>query len=297
MRRRLFVTAALAAATAAALAACTPQFVAPSGPAPLRYRDDVFTDFTKTSDITYGSAVDARGRTLTLTLDAWAPKGDTVTKRPAIVWVHGGSFCCGDPATDSFNKTSPELVDQAQVFAHKGYFSVSINYRTEPGGCSAAGPTASCITAIQESLADAQTAVRWLRTNASTYGIDPNRIAIGGSSAGAITAMNVAYSGNDAGVPAGATVRAAMSFSGAHLFGKIDGNDPPVFLMHGTNDPLVPYQWAVNTVNDATAAGAKAYLTTWDGEGHTPYVPHRSEILQQEANFLYWALDLAHAAR
>jgi acetyl esterase/lipase len=296
MRRRLFVTAALTAA-AVALAACTPQFVVPSGPAPLRYRDDVFTDFIKTSDITYASAVTAGGRALTLTLDAWAPKGDTVTTRPAIVWVHGGSFCCGDPATDGFNKTSPELVDQAQVFAHKGYFSVSINYRTEPGGCSAAAPSGSCITAIQEALADTQTAVRWLRANASTYGIDTNRIAVGGSSAGAITAMNVAYNGNDSGVPAGATVRAAMSFSGAHLMGKIDAQDPPTFLMHGTNDPLVPYQWAVNTVNDATAAGAKAYLTTWDGEGHTPYVQHRAEILQEEANFLYSAMDLAHAAR
>jgi acetyl esterase/lipase len=296
MRRRLFLTAASAAA-ALAFAACTPQFVVPSGPAPLRYRDAVFGDFTKTSDITYGSAVDARGGTLTLTLDMWAPTGDTVTKRPAIVWVHGGSFCCGDPATDSFNKTSPELVDQAQIYARKGYVNVSINYRTEPGGCSAAAPTSSCVTAMQEALADAETAVRWLRTNASTYGVDTNRIAIGGSSAGAITALNVAYHGNDAGVPTGSTVRAAASFSGAHILGTIDAQDPAVFLMHGTNDPLVPYQWALNTVSDATAAGAKAYLTTWDGAGHTPYLQHRDEILQQTSNFFYSAMDLAHAAR
>ena len=51
--------------------------------------------------------------------------------------------------------------------------NVSINYRLEPGGCSASAPTANCIIAIQEALADAQTAVRFLRTNAATYGIDP----------------------------------------------------------------------------------------------------------------------------
>jgi len=40
--------------------------------------------------------------------------------------------------------------------------------------------TGTCILAIQEALADAQSAVRFLRTNAATYGIDTTRIAIGG---------------------------------------------------------------------------------------------------------------------
>ena len=81
------------------------------------------------------------------------------------MWVHGGSFCCGD-------KTSPELVDEANTFAKKGYFNVSINYRLEPGGCSAGGVTPTCIMAIQEARDDAKTAVRFLRTNAALYGID-----------------------------------------------------------------------------------------------------------------------------
>ena len=59
-----------------------------------------------------------------------------MTERPAIVWVHGGSFCCGD-------KSSAEIVDEATTFARKGYFNVSINYRLEPGGCSAGAPTTS----------------------------------------------------------------------------------------------------------------------------------------------------------
>ena len=160
--------------------------MSPPGPAPLRYRDPVFSNVNVTSNITYGTAVDQAGNTDTLQLDMYAPKGDTDTSPPAIVWVHGGSFCCGD-------KTSPELVDEATTFAKEGYVNVSINYRLCPGGCSAGGVTAGCVEAIIQATYDAQAAVRWLRANATTYGIDPTRIAIGGSSAGAITAMNVAF--------------------------------------------------------------------------------------------------------
>ena len=65
------------------------------------------------------------GQTVTLKMDIYQPTSDTVTARPAIVWVHGGSFCCG-------NKSSPEIVDKASVFAKKGYVTVSIDYRLEP---------------------------------------------------------------------------------------------------------------------------------------------------------------------
>ncbi len=276
-------------AAAALLAACTPQYITPGGntTTPLRYRDAVFSAVTKTTNLTYGSAVDAQGRTVTLLFDSYEPTGDTNTKRPAIVWVHGGSFAHGD-------KASPELIDEAQTFARTGYFNISINYRLEPGGCSIVTPT--CITAIREAAADAMTAVRFLRANAATYRIDTDRIAIGGSSAGAITALNVAYAGNDAGTPAGSTVQAAVSLSGAHLVvGKVDAGDPPVFLLHGTEDELVLYDWATTTVEQAHDAGAEAYLTTWPGEGHVPYAEHRQQILDQTRNFLYAALDLAHA--
>jgi hypothetical protein len=57
----------------------------------------------------------------------------------------------------------------------------------------------------------------------------------------------------------------------------------------------VPYQWAVNTLNDATAAGLVSYLTTYQGEGHVPF-NHYVEIFAQQTNFLYWVLDLKHAA-
>jgi poly(3-hydroxybutyrate) depolymerase len=261
--------------------------ITPPGPAPLRYRDAVFGSVSTTSDIVYGSAVNNSGQTVTLLLDLYEPVGDTVTERPAIVWVHGGSFATG-------SKTSPELVDQANVFSGKGYVNASITYRLEPPGCSAGGPTVLCVIAISEAFQDAQNAVRFLRTNAATYGIDATRIAIGGTSAGAITAMNVGFS---TGEDPTAAVGAAVSLSGARLLGTPDPDDAPSLLFHGTADFVVPYQWAVDTLNAAVAVGLDSFLTTWTGAGHVPYVAHRTEILEQTQNFLYWEMDLANAAQ
>jgi acetyl esterase/lipase len=292
MQRRLLVV--LAFLLVFVTAACNP-LATPSGPAPLRYRDDIFSGVTKTADITYGSAVNLSGQTVTLKLDMYRPTGDTVTSRPAIVWVHGGSFCCG-------NKSSPEIVDEANVFAKKGFVNVSIDYRTEPGGCTGSVPVQTCIGAVGEARQDAQTAVRFLRSQAATYGIDPTRIAIGGSSAGAITALNVGYTpdnpgtGDHQGFPS--NVRAVQSISGGMLAsGPIDAGDAPALLFHGTADTLVPYDWAVTTTNQAKAAELVAVLRTWEGEGHVPYYQHRQQILDETRNFFYSQMDLAHAAR
>ena len=183
LRRLLPIVAVVVVA-----AGCDWPNIVPPGTAPVRYRDPIFNAVTVTSNVTYGSAVNLGSQTITLQLDVYQPTGDTVTSRPAIVWVHGGSFSCG-------SKTSAELVDEATTFAKEGYVNVSINYRLESPGCS--GSFSNCGVAIQEAAADAQTAVRYLRTNAATYGIDPNRIAIGGSSAGAITALNVGYASSE----------------------------------------------------------------------------------------------------
>jgi acetyl esterase/lipase len=285
--------AILAAACLLVLVACDAHITTPPGEGVVRYRDQVFTNVTVTSGLSYGSAVNSGGQTQDLKLDLYQPTGDTVTKRPAIVWVHGGSFRTG-------TRTSPEIVDQATVFSKKGFVNVSISYRLDPTGCSAANPGASCITAMRNAKEDAQAAVRWLRANATTYGIDTTRIAIGGSSAGAITALHV---GSDEDVPGSSgnpgypsNVRAAVSLSGARLFGVPEADDAWVLMFHGTSDVVVPYASAVSTADVLEAAGVQVSRRDWAGAGHVPYAANRTQILTETTNFLWWSMNLGYAA-
>ena len=144
--RRSLVVALLA--VVALIGAGCEQYIVPSGEAPLRYRDDIFSTVAKTGAVTYRTAVTQQGATVNLQLDVYRPVGDTVTQRPLIVFVHGGGFSSG-------TRTSPEIVDEATVFARKGYVTASIDYRLTPGGCSAGGPTAECVTAIVQAREDA----------------------------------------------------------------------------------------------------------------------------------------------
>lgn len=290
MPRRLLL---LLVCAAVLLAACEFQHIVPPGDAPLRYRDEVFTTVDTTSDIAYGEAVNEDGEDETLLLDLYEPAGDSVDARPAIVWIHGGGFRSG-------NKSSPEIVDEATTLARKGYVSVSISYRLSSVGCSSSSPTVDCLIAIQNAQHDAQAAVRWLRANAATYEIDADRIAAAGSSAGAITALNVGFDPDDPGTSGNpgypSDVGAAVSLSGARVLTRVDEGEAWALLFHGTSDGVVPFAWAEDTLEEAHAAGVVANLTAWPGEGHVPYVDHRDEIIDQTTNFLWWALNMGGAA-
>lgn len=288
MRRRLLVV--LFALVALVLTGCDLRLVTPTGPAPLRYRDAVFTTVTKTADITYGSATNQQGQVVTLKMDLYEPAGDAIGARPVIVLVHGGSFRSG-------NKTSAELVDQANVYAKQGYVAASISYRLAPNGCTTI--TVECVNAIRDAKHDAQAAVRFLRSKAVDYRLDVGRIAMAGSSAGAITAVEVGYGPEEVGASGNpgydSTIRAAVSLSGAKILTVPNPGEAAVLLLHSSGDAVVPYQWATNTVTAAETAGTYVEITTWDENSHVPYSAHRTEILSQTSNFLYWNLDLTHA--
>ena len=83
--------AAVAIAAGILLTACIPWEVArPDGPAPLRYRDQVFSKYTVAKDLQYGSGPGLDGAPVALKLDLYEPANDRIAARPAIVWVHGG---------------------------------------------------------------------------------------------------------------------------------------------------------------------------------------------------------------
>jgi predicted esterase len=288
---------ALAAVVVLVLAAC--DLPKPAGDGVVRYRDVVFTSVTRTADVQYASAAGRSGAVEALKLDVYRPQGDTQTERPALVFVHGGGYSGGD-------KGSGPSAQLAASFPTLGYVTFSINYRlmAPPGGCTGATAGSNeCIVAAVTAITDAQAAVRWVRTHASEYGVDPSRIGIAGESAGGITATGVGLyaenpnnDGEDTTVTA--TVGGFFSISGGLPGGTFaSADDAPGVLVSGTADGIVPYQWSVDTANALNAAGRLGLLQTIDGAGHVPWVePHKSHMTEQAQYFFYYALDLAHAA-
>jgi dienelactone hydrolase len=279
------------ALSTAVLAGCT--IPRPAGDSPLRYRDQVFPSATVTNDLTYGSAPDLDGNPVTLKLDLYQPTGDTITKRPALVWIHGGGFTMGDKSSGRH---------MATLFARLGYVAVSINYRLlSPDGCGGnPNPTPICQQAAMGAQHDAQAAVRWLRAHAATYRIDTSRIAVGGSSAGAVTSLLVDWrpeDPGDSGNPGPSSkVRAAVSVSGgAPTNDYITADDGPALFIHGTADHVVPYQWAVLNSGRMYNLGIFTVLEQIDGAGHGLAQDYGQLIDEQSDYFLYYALDLLHA--
>ena len=122
-------------------------------------------------DVTY-----ARYDDRTLEMDIYRPKS-AWGKLPAIVCIHGGGWANG-------NRTNHGRV--AQALAARGYVAATISYRLSG--------EAPFPAAIQ----DCKAAVRFLRANAVTYGIDAEHIgAIGLSAGGHLTALLATSSGVD----------------------------------------------------------------------------------------------------
>lgn len=269
-------------------------FAATAG-AEKRYRDDVFKKVKVQRDLVYGSAP-VNGQPQDLKLDLYTPKGDEVKKRPVAIWVHGGGFSSGDKADPA--SPAPAL---AREFARKGYVSASINYRLLATGECSGATVAQCYDAAVQAVHDAQTAVAFLRANAKSFGIDRKRIAIGGESAGAITATGVGVLDGDPGDGSGPAdpsraVGAFSSISGGlpgALF--VDASSAPGILFASVDDPLVPYSWSVETYDKLVGLGIPSRLTAFPGNDHVPFEQYGDVIEKQSAKFFYGELDLKNA--
>ena len=101
-------------------------------------------------------------------LDLFVPakENPSSSKRPAIVFIHGGGWRSGD-------KGGGQWRSQPIAYAQKGYVCISVNYRLTDE------------TALPGCIEDCKNAVRWLRANAEKYNVDPDRIGAYGNSAGA----------------------------------------------------------------------------------------------------------------
>ncbi len=122
---------------------------------------------------------------LNLTMDLYLPTNDYLKERPLIVFIHGGAFFIG-------SKTDNPIVLWCKHYAELGYAVASINYRM------GFRPTQASIERCgYAAVQDAHAALRYLVHNKDKYRINPDYIFVAGSSAGSITALNLAFMTND----------------------------------------------------------------------------------------------------
>jgi len=267
-----------------------------------RYTSMVFSDaqLTRTTNVVFGGGPDlVTGAPVTLTLDTYAPStaaDPQPTGRPAIVWLYGGGFAGG---------RKEDVGGTASEYARRGYVTIAPNYRVDPGNdCQAVqhGTTTDitrCAAAIWGAQHDAQAAVRWVRAHAAQLGVDPNKIAAGGFSAGAITALNLAYHADDPGTSGNpgysSRVSAAVAASGCEEDPTVIGLwDAPVSIIASHDDPAVFYSCTAQTVATARAAGLVADLHDYPGALHAGdlYLAHKATTDAQWATFLTTWLKL-----
>lgn len=106
--------------------------------------------------------------------------------RPGVLWIHGGGYVVGSPEMEAFAT--------ARLVRDLGVVAISPDYRLAPEHPFPAG------------LDDCMAALRWMRANAQEFGVDPDRLAVMGASAGGGLAAAVAQRSHDEGIPLRAQV-------------------------------------------------------------------------------------------
>ena len=227
-----------------------------------RYETEIFSSVTVT-EVNYSDVYNDNAHKM----DVYTPDGDTAINRPLILFIHGGSFYGGD-------KTNVDCQDFCNAFAKKGYVTASINYRLVSliNIASFLSNNDEQYEAVLKATLDIKAAIRYFRkdfTNGNTYGIDSNTIFIGGTSAGAITAIHLAYIDDISDLPitpldiqavanslgglegdAGnlgysSEVNAVISFAGGiNDVSWIDSADEPLVSIQGDADQTVAYNCA-----------------------------------------------------
>ena len=216
----------------------------------------------------------------------YEPKGHKAgAKRPAIVFFFGGGWRGGTPR---------QFLEHCRYLASKGMVAMTADYRvssrqgTKPVHC----------------VRDGKSAVRWIRQNADRLGIDPDRVAAGGGSAGGHVAACTGTlpkhdePGEDAKVSSvpnamvlfnpvliTAEAEGLKTFGGDRLeklkarlgvedpktmspYHNIRKGLPPTLVLHGKGDTTVPYLTAEAYVKQATKTGLRAELAGYDAMPH-----------------------------
>jgi acetyl esterase len=190
---------------------------------------------------------------------------------PAIVFFFGGGWVGGTPE---------QFFPHCQYLASRGMVAISAEYRVKDRH----GVTP------QECVLDGKSAMRWVRAHAAELGIDPQRIAAGGGSAGGHVALCTAMIQVDGETQAAASAMPdalvlfnpvadttegqisvrfpggqAQALSPAH---HVCPGLPPAIIFHGTADTTVPFAQVERFCERMVQAGNICRLVAFEGKGH-----------------------------
>ncbi len=219
--------------------------------------------------------------------------------RPAIVFFFGGGWRNGSPA---------QFEGQCRRLAALGMVAISADYRVSSRNQS---------TAL-DSIHDAKSAIRYVRRNAARLGIDPNRIAAGGGSAGghiaaaagviegleepgedpsisskpnALVLFNPALSLTGDGALSSRPEFAGVDPASVSPASHVSKGAPPTVIFHGKADNTVPYSTVEAYTKKSQSAGNRCELVGYDGQTHgffnnRPGNPFYGETLRAAEKFL-----------
>jgi acetyl esterase/lipase len=218
-----------------------------------------------------------------LDADVYMPRG--TGPFPGMLVVHGGAWHAGSRA---------QLAGIAARFAEHGYTAVAISYRLAPQ------------SKFPAQIYDCAAAVRWMRTNATEYKIDPQRIGgFGYSAGGHLVALLGTLNDNDfkepgvsvdapsarlqcvlaGGAPCdfrdlpgdsnflgywlgGTPTEKADNYRNASPANFITADDPPMYFFSGVDDALVPIAGPQKMVEALRRAGVTAEMHAVKNSGH-----------------------------
>jgi acetyl esterase/lipase len=257
MSRRSFVGSALAAAAMPVAEAARTQTLRAAQ-----------TEVTVEKDIVFG-----KGGEMDLKLDIYKPPAGT-EKRMATIHFHGGGFAGG---------SKDALADRIKPYAALGYVAIAAQYRL------------SGQAGFPALVHDAKAAIRWVRANARTLGIEPQRIGVVGYSAGGYHALFTAGTANrpefegrggNAGVSTQVAVCVAyypatnipatmlpagsdeVSRRAANTTTYIAAGFPPTLVLHGMKDTTIPIESSQRLVQQFRDANIPVEFHAFEGVPH-----------------------------
>jgi len=216
------------------------------------------------------------------------PNHQMTDEKPAIVFFHGGGWKNGNPS---------QFYNQSKYLASRGMVAISAEYRTEKSNG----------TTPKECVKDGKSTMRWIRTHATQFGINPNLLAAGGGSAGghiaaatatldgfnekvedtsvscipnALVLFNPVINNSTEGYGYDRVKDYWKEFSPHH---NVHKGTPPTLIMLGTEDKLFTPKLAKQYKDKMDELGLRCDLILYEGAQHGFFNKNKNEELHYQS--------------